>query len=174
MNVVLGPKSRCIRAPWYDITHPLKSLFSLRSKVQHDERRKVWDQAFGARALHNYEACIEDYVQQFEHTIITSKTKPINISKVSKYYSLDVICNLAFGCSFDLLKSGKSHHALDLFEDGQSDLAVLGPLPWLFMIVTRLPIISAGYHKWLKWCQDRVLLRQQVSTYDPSYRVRDT
>jgi hypothetical protein len=45
---IYGPKSKCIKAPLYDISPPY-SVQTMRDRVAHDKRRKVWDQGFGAK-----------------------------------------------------------------------------------------------------------------------------
>lgn len=49
--ILLGPGSKCTKAPWYDATHPVISLHTLRDKAAHDERRRIWDRGFGAKGL---------------------------------------------------------------------------------------------------------------------------
>lgn len=49
--ILLGPSSKCSKAPWYDANHPVISLHTLRDKKSHDARRRIWDRGFGAKGL---------------------------------------------------------------------------------------------------------------------------
>ena len=44
-----GPQSICTKAAWYDILKPSNSLHSTRIKAIHDNRRRVWEQAFSTK-----------------------------------------------------------------------------------------------------------------------------
>lgn len=44
-----GPGNTCVKAPWYDLLYPLKSVIIVRDKQAHDVRRKIWDPAFTPR-----------------------------------------------------------------------------------------------------------------------------
>lgn len=71
--------------------------------------------------------------------------------------------DLAFGKSFDMLKNGEKHYAIKLLSDGQRPLGTLGTMPWLMMILMRIPGISAGYNRWLAYCEEQAKNRKQVS-----------
>ena len=43
---ILGPNSKCIKAPWYDGGLPLISMHTARDRAVHDKRRKVWETGF--------------------------------------------------------------------------------------------------------------------------------
>jgi hypothetical protein len=47
--ILLGPGSKCTKAPWYDANDPVISLHTLRDKAAHDARRRIWDRGFGAK-----------------------------------------------------------------------------------------------------------------------------
>jgi hypothetical protein len=47
--ILLGPASKCTKAPWYDANDPVISLHTLRDKAAHDSRRRIWDRGFGAK-----------------------------------------------------------------------------------------------------------------------------
>lgn len=75
--------------------------------------------------------------------------------------------DIANGKSFDILTGGEAHSAIQILGDGQRPLGLLSPLPWLFPIVTRLPIVSAGYWKFIKWSGDQAEKRKQVKATEP-------
>ena len=41
-----GPKNTCTKSAWYDLIQPLKALNTIRSKAEHDWRRRSWDKGF--------------------------------------------------------------------------------------------------------------------------------
>jgi hypothetical protein len=44
-----APRSAVTRTPFYDVVLPMKSLANVRDPVVHDQRRRIWDQAFSTK-----------------------------------------------------------------------------------------------------------------------------
>ena len=142
---------------------PLQSIFETRDKAKHDKRRRAWDQGFSVKALHGYKPRIELHAKQLEDQMAGSVGKATNVSLWFNYYSFDVMGDLTFGHSFDMLKTGKEHFLLSLLENGQKALGIIGPLPWLFIILTKIPFISAEIKTFQEWCESQMLGRKKVS-----------
>lgn len=101
--IVYGPGSRCSKAAWYDLTYPIVSLQTFRNKSHHDARRRVWSGAFSDKALRGYEQRLQVYQQRLIQHVTSKKGQSINVSEWFSLYSFDVMGDLAFGKSFDLL-----------------------------------------------------------------------
>lgn len=83
------------------------------------------------------------------------------------YYSFDIMGDLAFGKSFDMLKSGKTHFAMELLQQGMLPLGILGPIPWAIPIMANAPILGAGFRRFFKWCADQVEARRKMKVEVP-------
>lgn len=70
--------------------------------------------------------------------------------------------DLAFGSSFDMLKSGERHWALDLLEEGMKPVGIFTPTPWLIPVLSRIPGTAAGYKKFIAFCAEQVEKRKNV------------
>lgn len=46
-----GPKSTCTRSAWYDFIHPMLAVGTVRSRNQHEARRRMWDLAFSSKGI---------------------------------------------------------------------------------------------------------------------------
>lgn len=90
------------------------------------------------------------------------KGDPINVSLWFNYFSFDVMGELAFAHSFDMLETGQRHDALEMLEKGQKPLGFLGMLPWLFNFLTKVPGVSADFKRWLAYCENLIMERQKV------------
>lgn len=75
--------------------------------------------------------------------------------------------DLAYGRSFDMLKSGQGHWAIDLLTNGQKGIGQFGPIPWLFVIVTRLPILADGLNRFLKFSEEMMDARKNMKVDKP-------
>jgi cytochrome P450 len=118
-------------------------------------------------ALRGYESRVFGYTELLLKQIEMFGGQPLDASKWFNYYSFDVMGDLAFGKSFDMLKKGESHFAIDLLHNGQMSLGVVGPVPWLLLLGTRLPIVSRPYWTFVNWCTEQVRERQKMKVEEP-------
>lgn len=97
--------------------------------------------------------------------------KALNSSLWFNYYSFDVMGELAFGESFDMLTKGEKHDAIKLLEEGQRPLGIFSPMPWLMMIMMKIPGASDGYLKWLAYCEGQAKKRKEVPRLYPDFVI---
>jgi len=150
VQAVYGQGSPCTKAAWYDLTRPMVSLQTLRERRLHDERRRVWSLAFGDKLLRGYEQRLKGYREQLMHHITESKGEPINVTRWFNYYSFDVMGDLAFGKSFEMLEKGE-HWAIQLLNAGLEPLAFAFPV-WFFRVLTAIPGLARDWWKFIDFC----------------------
>ena len=63
--------------------------------------------------------------------------KPVNVSEMFKFYSFDVMGDLAFGASFDVLRNNEQHWAVELLLKGMKPLGLVLPT-WCFGLLPAL------------------------------------
>ncbi|KAJ5226531.1 hypothetical protein N7468_007756 [Penicillium chermesinum] len=162
IQVLLGPGSKCTKAPWYDANYPVISLHTLRDKKAHDVRRRIWDRGFGAKALRDYEDRVFQYSKDLERQIKSRSDQVINATEWFHFYSFDVMADIAFGKSFEMIQTGKPHFAFDLLREGMRPLGVLGPVPWAFCVLTSIPGLGGGFKMFVNWCTEQVEKRKKI------------
>ena len=118
--------------------------------------------ALTTQALRNYEPRVTNYTDKLLEQIRSFSGQPLNASKWFNYYSFDVMGDLAYGESFGMLENGEGHWAIDLLNQGQGGMRPFGPIGWLFGILIRVPILNAGYRKFLKFCEDKMDKRSKM------------
>lgn len=91
VEAVLGPLSKCYKAPWYDLSLPLVSLHNARDKQIHSKRRRVWDKGFNAQSLRNYESRVVGFANTFIDQLRSKGAAGLNMSKWFMFYSFDVM-----------------------------------------------------------------------------------
>ena len=123
-------------------THP--SIFSERDPHQHSKRRRAVAGAYSMNSLVKLEEYVEDVAElllkRLDELVETqavgegekTKTKAIQLDPWFHFFAMDVVGELAFGQSFNLLHRGKDDErfltgVLNLSQWG----AVAGCLPWL-------------------------------------------
>lgn len=90
-------------------------------------------------ALDGYESRVLGYANDLVEQIKAFGRKPLNSSLWFNYYSFDVMGELAFGKSFDMLKTGEKHSAIKLLQEGTRPVGIFSPMPWLIILMTRIP-----------------------------------
>jgi tryprostatin B 6-hydroxylase len=161
---IYGAGSPCIKGDAYDATDPLRSLHSFRDRQSHDYRRRVWSSAFGDSALRGYEKRIRKYRDELISAFAETKGKPINVTQWFNNYSFDIVGDLAFGQSFDMLENNSNHWAVQLLAEGFKPLAYSLPT-WLFRLAQCIPGATKDWFRFLDFCRGRMLRRIQVSPF---------
>lgn len=162
VHAIYGQDSKCTKAPWYDLTAPMVSLQTLRVKAFHDRRRRVWSSAFSDKALRGYELRVQKFRNKLFAQIDAFSGRPINVSKWFNLYSFDVMGDLAFGASFNMLEASEEHWAIKLLNEGIEPLAWMFPI-WFFRIMTAIPGLTRDWWRFIGYCASKVDERRRVS-----------
>ncbi|GME44406.1 putative benzoate 4-monooxygenase cytochrome p450 [Neofusicoccum parvum] len=158
---VYGSSSKCSKGPFYDLNYPARSLQMTRDKKFHSQRRRLWDKAFGARAMKDYEQRLMEHFREFDSQLAATKGKPFDATDLCEFLGFDIMGDLMFGRSFNMLKTSQTHFALDMFRKAKPVTGTLAPAYWTFMAFQRLPIISTLRSNWLNWCKQQLEERRQ-------------
>jgi hypothetical protein len=86
----------------------------------------------------------------------------INCNDLFHFYSFDVLGDLAFGRSFDMLLDQKYHHAVTMMQIFMSFLGPFTPVPWLSHIGFGLPWVTGGWTQFLDYCKSQMAQRISV------------
>ncbi|KAF4628189.1 hypothetical protein G7Y89_g9962 [Cudoniella acicularis] len=155
VSAIYGLKTKCRKAAWYDLTSPMISLQTARQKDVHDRRRRIWSLAFSDAALRGYEDRIRNYRDQLVFQLDAFGGKPVNVPKWFNLYTFDVMGDLAFGTSFDMLASKEEHWAIKLLGVGIEPLSWMFPV-WFFRILVALPKLGDDWWKFIRYCSSKL------------------
>ena len=162
VSAIYGQGSNCTKSCYYDLSKPQESLQTQRSRAAHDQRRRIWSPAFSDKALRGYEERIKKYRHKLIAQIEAFDGRPINATKWFNLYSFDVMGDLAFGASFDMLESSQEHWAIKLLNEGIDPLSWMFP-PWFFMLVRDIPGALRDWFRFIGFCAQRLDERMSVS-----------
>lgn len=115
-------------------------------------------------ALHNYEPRVVHYTRQLMNAIEKNLGKPMNVSKWFNYYSFDVMGDLSFGKSFNMLVDGKDSYILSQLHGDMASVGIFIHLTWLFPFFKRIPGVNKEYLKFWRFVEGSVVERIQVCT----------
>ncbi|RDW74721.1 cytochrome P450 [Aspergillus mulundensis] len=173
-----GPQAQLSKGPWYHVLHPRVSLQTERDKKVHARRRKVWDMGFSSKALRNYEDRVSKYTAQLIDTVerAASTKMELDMSKWFNYYSFDVMGDMAFGKSFDMLVNGEDTYFLTALHGDMTSVGLFGRMQWLFPFFKSIPGLNSQYLKFWEFLHAQVGNRMQSEPAVPdvfSWILRD-
>lgn len=159
---IYGLGTKCVKGHWYDQDYPLTSMHTSRNRSMHDQRRKIWSPAFSDKALRGYEQRMKPYEEKLVQQIRAFGNQPVDVTEWFNYFSYDVMGDLAFGESFDMLEKGEEHWAIKLLNEGMEPLHLMLPT-WFFRMLTSIPSLTKGYWQFINYCSQQVDKRMDVS-----------
>ncbi|CVL12932.1 related to pisatin demethylase cytochrome P450 [Fusarium proliferatum] len=162
-----APSSPVIKSPFYGITHPWVMLLSERRKKEHAIRRKAWDRAFTTKALRDYEHRVLKYTKLLTDRIEEANGKPFNIALWVNFYTFDIMGDLSFGKSFDLLESGVEHHFFTESHKTQGFMGAFRRMVWFFPLVSSIPIVNKSYLAFQAYVRNQVETRRKNPPAEP-------
>ncbi|KAJ5557044.1 hypothetical protein N7494_000959 [Penicillium frequentans] len=156
VKLIYSSQAKTQKGPWYNCIEPRVSLQTDRDKASHARRRKTWDQGFSSQALRDYEPRVVHYTTQLMQAIEKGLNEPMNMTKWFNLYSIDVMGDLSFGKSFDMLADNEDKYFYNQLHADMKMIGLFSHLMWLFPFFKRIPGINADYLKFWGWLDDKV------------------
>lgn len=117
-------------------------------------------------ALKSYEPRVSIYTDKLLQRVEANLGMPFDASLWFNFYSFDVMGDLSFGKSFNMLGNGIVHYYMKSLHDFMQLLGAIGHVMWVFQIFKRTPLVNAEEKKSKAWVQKQVTERMQN---DPEY-----
>lgn len=170
VTAVYGPNSKCTKSDWYDSLYPRVSLQTTRHRLDHSRRRRLWSTAFSDKAVRGYEKRMMSYQDRLLAQLATRTEQPLNITKWFNLYVFDVMGDLAFAKSFNMLESTEEHFAVKILDDGFKTVGWLLPV-WAFRLLLAIPGLAEEFSRFIDYCNQRLDERMKVMLHESSNDV---
>lgn len=118
-------------------------------------------------ALRGYEGRVTEYTHELIEKISTFSGNTMNASAWFNYWSFDVMGDFAFGKSFNMLKTGRNHYAIDWLERSMLLLGLFSPIPWAMPVGAIAPFVGTCFRQFIHWCNEQVDERRDIKTTVP-------
>lgn len=168
--------SKCRKSVWYSGSFHLEgaSLQTTRSQQDHRERRKIWDRAFNAKALRDYEPRLNRHTrilidQLKEH----AKDQSVRISSWIGYFAFDVMGDIGYNRGFGMLEKGQEDEMIALVHKSMAPMSVFGHIPWIFGILLRTSFGTKDLLRFMKLTQEILRERKKVGDYTRQHYSAD-
>ncbi|KAK5997675.1 Cytochrome P450 monooxygenase orf5 [Cladobotryum mycophilum] len=167
VKAIYGSGAPTTKGPWYSLLEPRTPLFMARDKQEHARRRKVWDQGFSTKALNGYDPRITKSINQLLHVISQKVDQSIDITEQFTFLVFDLMEDLAFNKSSNMLRDGKEAYVLTTIRTDMWNIAFFAHLPWLLPFLKRTPLLNWNYLKFWNWIQDQIDERRKNEPEQP-------
>ncbi|PGH28239.1 hypothetical protein AJ80_00130 [Polytolypa hystricis UAMH7299] len=158
VHAIYGPGTKCTKGSWYDQFLPLVSMHTYRDRAQHDRRRRVWSPAFSDKALRGYEQRMSRFLDQLVAKMTTLAGQPVNVKSWFNRYTYDIMGDLSFGTSFDMLESKDEHFAIKILNEGVSTLGLLIPI-WFAKLMMSISSAMGEWERFVEFCLGQLTAR---------------
>ncbi|KAJ7746377.1 cytochrome P450 [Mycena metata] len=150
ISPMLGTKGMP-KGHWWDGRMPenkkVRSLFALRDPEEHNRRRRIWNRAFSASALKDYDVVVRNRLAQLQEILADNSGKSVDLSQWIARFTYDVMNDIVFGGGVELMRDGDKDGLYATFE-GFLPIALLwSHVPWIGEISTYLPFLAQGVKK---------------------------
>ncbi len=121
-------------------------------------------------ALLGYDPRITKAIDQLLAVIGEHEGRSIDITKWLAFFVFDVMEDLAFNKSSNMLAHGEEAYIFKTIRTDMYNIAFFTHLPWLLPFLKRTPLLNRNYHEFLAWIQaqidERAKVKYQVSARD--------
>ncbi|KAL2200155.1 cytochrome P450 monooxygenase-like protein [Corynascus similis CBS 632.67] len=155
VKAIYSSHSPVTKGPWYTLLEPRVPLFMARDKQEHARRRK------------GYDPRITKAINQLLRAVERHKGQPLDVSRWFSYFVFDVMEDLAFNKSSNMLADGKEAYVFKTIRTDMFNIALFTHLPWLLPFIKRTPVLNWNYHEFLDWIQKLIDERKQKEPEQP-------
>lgn len=169
--LIHGPTSKC-RKPTciYGVFGEAAghSLQTTSDKAEHRQRRKIWDRAFNAKALREYEPRLNRHALALMSKLKEqSQHGSVRINDWLNFYSFDVMGDVGFNRSFDMIDNGKEDALIKLLHESTGLLTVFSHVPWALNLVMRTSAGAKPLREHMEWSRKVLEQRMKVQQTHP-------
>lgn len=125
----------------------------------------------GIAALASYIPRIQSKTNRFVSHIENSQHQPLDATAWGMFLSFDIMGDVGLGKEFDNLGSGVEHPAIKAVHDHMAIAGVLGHIPWLLHLISRIPGAASGYSSFFEWCGGEI--ERKWKTWDKNQVPQD-
>ncbi|RPD60596.1 high nitrogen upregulated cytochrome P450 monooxygenase 2 [Lentinus tigrinus ALCF2SS1-7] len=132
-NVSRGPWNIGIKMSYKNLT-----MMGLRDPEEHALRRRPWNRGLNQTAIKEYEHPLTARVQLLVRRLEEQKGE-VDLSKWMGMFSMDFMCDMAFGGGIELLRDGEHTNPFRMLQRGMSIASVFTVIPWFAVYLGHMP-----------------------------------
>ncbi|KAL2255764.1 hypothetical protein VTK26DRAFT_2742 [Humicola hyalothermophila] len=128
----LGSLNKVMKASAYEpLVHRAPNTLTIRGGKDHARRRRIMAQGVSEKAQRGYEQRISSHIAKFCDAVFGSDEKarswnePVDLSKWCYYLSFDIMADVVFGASYNLLQHPKFRYVVECIDKSNVRMSFL-------------------------------------------------
>lgn len=113
-------------------------------------------------AVRDYEPRVVNCTKLLTDQIDRTISEPLNISMWFNFFTFDIVGDLAFGNSFNMLRDGIKHKFLEEAHVSATLMGMFRRTLWLMPIFKGTPLLNNQWQSFQAWLRDTVENRRKV------------
>ncbi|KAF4457417.1 hypothetical protein F53441_658 [Fusarium austroafricanum] len=109
-----------------------------------------------AISMRDYEPRVEKYTRLLMSQLQQRCGKVVDITEWCNFYGFDVMGDLAFGKTFNMLNDGVRHYYMELTQMSTLWGTQIARSSWLYLLIKSIPILNYQIESFLKWLRKHV------------------
>jgi hypothetical protein len=123
----------------------------------------MWDRAFNANALREYEPRLNRHALTLMSKLKERATRSsVRITDWVNFYSFDVMGDVGFNRSFDMMKKGKEDPVIKLLHESHAPISVFAHISWAMRLIALTPVGSGPLFEHIAWSAKVLEERKKV------------
>ncbi|KAJ6570138.1 cytochrome P450 [Mycena vulgaris] len=123
------------KGPWWDGRLPecktTRSVLSLRDPEEHSRRRRIWNRAFSASALKEYDVVVNNRLAQLVEIFTDNSGQSIDLSEWIGRFMYDVMNDIVFGGGVELMRDGDKDGLYAMVDGFLPTALLMSHVPWI-------------------------------------------
>ncbi|KAI4664778.1 uncharacterized protein J4E79_003076 [Alternaria viburni] len=112
----------------------------------------MWDRAFNANALREYEPRLNRHALTLMSKLKERATRSsVRITDWVNFYSFDVMGDVGFNRSFDMMEKGKEDPVIKLLHESHAPISVFAHISWAMRLIALTPVGSGPLFEHIAW-----------------------
>ena len=112
--------------------------------------------------MSEYEPRVLRHTEALLSVLSEKSGSTLNASLWFNFYSFDVMGDVAFGKSFEMLEKGKEHFTVKLLHEGMKAFGIFSSVPWALPMASKIPGAAEGYQRLIKYCDGVADAREKL------------
>ncbi|KAJ7454714.1 cytochrome P450 [Mycena latifolia] len=163
ISPMLGTKGMP-KGQWWDGRLPenkaVRPLLALRAPEEHSRRRRIWNRAFSASALREYDEKFRNRLAQLVEIFTDNSGRSVDLSDWMGRFMYDVMNDIVFGGGVELMRDGDKDGLYAMVNDYLPAALFMGHVPWIGELSLWIPGFARNVKKFRSYAINCAIARK--------------
>ncbi|KAF2802071.1 cytochrome P450 [Mytilinidion resinicola] len=142
IQALYSTSTKCTKGPFYEgsVMGSHERFLQNETPSEHLWKRRIWEAGFNTKALRGYEPRVMHFVDELIREVTErSKEGVVDLGLYLSFFTFDIMGDLGFGKSFEMLKHGKEHDYMTIVQGFAVFGGMISTIPWIATTFAYIP-----------------------------------